>query len=77
MGLMQKDIKTSRAPRIAKPHKAKKTKSVDPVSVTNDADAQDAALWDLEISGSLDVLHTLAAEALANYDAGRTKKISG
>lgn len=75
MAVMQKDVNATyfKGERSYK-HKSKNT--TQEVSVQGDADAQDAALWDTEISGSLDVLYALADEALADHEAGRTTRIS-
>lgn len=78
MGLMQKDTAVSYRRGIAGTYKAKNATTVETVCITVDTeDARDSALWDAEISESLDVLEMLADKAMANYDAGLTRKISG
>ncbi len=78
MGLLQKDINVSYRRGSAGPYEAKNATTVETVCITVDTeDARDSTLWDAEISESLDVLHMLADKAMANYDAGLTRKISG
>lgn len=47
-----------------------------PLHTNGDHDPQDEYLWDCAIANSMDVIRELADKALADRQAGRTKKIT-
>ena len=79
MAQLQKSKKASHARKNGVSHQSALVAS-DPNSslmVTSETlDAQDERRWQKEFQDSLDVLSVLADKALADYEAGRTTKIS-
>ncbi len=75
MALMQKDVNAAYF-KGARSYKAKSEKITQESCVAGDADAQDDHLWECAIANNIDAIRDLADKALADRQAGRTKKIT-
>lgn len=73
MSLVERDVKTSYQHHGARAYKAKSTEGV---SVVTETSSQDESLWECAIANSMDAICELADKALADRQAGRTKKIA-
>ena len=75
MGLMQKDVNATYFKGV-RSRKVKSQKITQEVGVSGAADAQDDHLWECAIANNIDAIRDLADKALADRQAGRTKKIT-
>ena len=73
MALMQKDLHPFSLPD----DKAQNEKVTEEADKAANADAQDEEQWQNAFAASQDTLSSLAAQARAHREAGRTRKISG
>ena len=74
MKLVQKDAKPARKKK--QPQAKNYPAPAADVRNEHDPEAEDEQQWQREFNDSLDVISALADQALADYDAGRTTKIS-
>lgn len=73
MGLMQRDVNAT----YFKGARSYKSDKVTPgLCVPADSDAQDEHLWECAIANNIGAIRDLADKALADRQAGRTKKIT-
>lgn len=75
MALMQKDVNAAHF-KGERPHKVKSGEATKKANTADDFEAEDERLWQQEFNDSLDILSDLADQALADYEAGRTTRIS-